>query len=407
MVYYAGYIVAFVISVAGVAFFAGSELAFVSSNRFRLRGMAREGLEGASIAQGLLKNPQVLLSVTLVGTNVFVILASSLATALLSGPFGAYAVPISTMAVTAVVLVFGEILPKAVSRTNPEVFLVRVGAGLRIAYYVLYPLAMVTSSIAALTIRFSPSRGRQADAARDEIKALVKEAAQSGFGLTSGTPADRVLDLSRMKVTAVMLPMDEVVCIDEEASVSDALKLASVSGHSRYPVYKRNRDNLVGVLHVRDLLGVPADSGIRVFARSAYFVPETQTVKKAILDMRYELRHLGMVTDEYGRPIGLLTFEDLVEEIMGEISDEYDRVGGSRLEIGAVISGSTPVDRLNEELRIELPKGAYDTVAGLILDLAGRIPKSGEVIEYDDFAFHVTEVRGKRIRRVRITKREG
>jgi CBS domain containing-hemolysin-like protein len=278
MFHYLIYALALAGSVTAVAFFEGSEIAFVSSNRFRIRGMAKRGWRGAATAQKLLEHPDILLSATLVGTNLFVVLAASLATNLLSQRLGAYSVPVSTVAVTAVVLVFGEVIPKAIGRANPEIFFARAATGLSLAYYVLYPLAKATSSIAWLLLRASGSARRQAAVTKDEIKALVKEAAQAGFGLTSPTYAYRVLDLSGIKVASVMIPMDAVTAIDEESGVREVLEVASQSGHSRYPIYKGSPDNIVGVLHVRDLLGAPPGSKVKVFARSGYFVPETKTV---------------------------------------------------------------------------------------------------------------------------------
>lgn len=405
MALYFIYVLAIAVSVVGVAFFAGSEISFVSSDRFRIRGMAKRGVKGASTARWLLENPATLLSVTLIGTNIFVVFASSLATAALSRALGAYSVVVSTVGVTIVILVFGEIIPKAFARTNPEVFLTRAAPGLSVAYFLLYPIAKVTSSIAALLGALSASSQRSAVVTRDEIRALVKEATEAGLGI-SPAYAHRVLDLSRMKVTSVMLPMEEVTCVDEESPVREALAIATKSGHSRYPVYKRTRENLIGVLHVKDLLGVPLDSKVKVFVRSGYFVPESKTVKDAIREMRDDLRHLGIVADEYGRPIGILTFEDLVEEIMGEISDEYDRAEGLHVMFGQVISGGTPVSLLNEELEINIPEGPYDTVAGFILEQTGSIPKKGDAVEFQGTLFQVVEVKGKRIRRVRITKKE-
>jgi putative hemolysin len=399
------YIIAICCSVAGVALFAGSETAFVSSNRFRIRSMSKRRVKGAAIANRLLASPGMFLSVTLVGTNILVVLASSLATALLGESLGAYAVVVSTVAVTSVILVFGEIIPKAIARTEPEAFLLRTAPGLGAAYFLLFPVARAVSLLASVFVRGS-SGGRAAAVTRDEIRALVKEAAQSGHGLTTQGYAHRVLDLSRMKVTGVMVPMDEVVCIDERATVSETLRMAARSGHSRYPVYRKTSDNLVGILHLKDLLGVPGDSSVRMFAQGAYFIPETKTVKTAIGEMRGDLRHMGIVTDEYGRAIGIVTFEDLVEEIMGEISDEYDQDGHPCAARGRIISGNTPIAVVNEEFEANLPDGAYDTVAGFILDHVGAVCRVGDTTEFGDLRFEVIEVRGKRIRRVRISKRE-
>jgi putative hemolysin len=404
MVYYLISILAICISVGGVAFFAGSEISFVSSNRFRIGSMARKRIKGAVTARWLLESPATLLSVTLVGTNICVVLASAIATDLLSRVLGSYSVLISTVGVTGIILVFGEIIPKAIARSRPEVFLSRASLGLGVAYFVLYPIARATSFIALGLARLSPAAEEGIAVTREEIRALVKEATQADIGLSSY--AHRVLDLSRMKVTTVMLPMDEVVSIEDESTVSDALVIASRSGHSRYPVYRRQPDNLIGILHFKDLLGAPAESRIKAFVRSGYFVPETKTVKEAIREMRSELRHLGIVADEYGRSIGIVTFEDLVEEIMGEISDEYDRTGGGRVAIGKAISGSTPVSTVNDELGTDIPDGAYDTLAGFILDRAGRVCRADDAVEFGGFLFRVIEVKGKRIKTVRITKRE-
>jgi putative hemolysin len=399
------YILATACSVAGNAFFAGSETAFVSSNRFRIRSMAKRHVRGAAIAGRLLRNPSMLLSVTLVGTNIFLILASSLATNLLAGVLGPYAVAVSTVVMTSIILIFGEIIPKAVARTEPEAFLLGTAPGLGAAYILLYPVAKVTSLLASLFVRASASEGA-AGVTRDEIRALVKEAAQSGHGFVTRGYAHRVLDLSRMKVTGVMVPMDDVVCVDEKSTVTETLAAASRGGHSRYPVYRKGTDNIVGILHLKHLLGAPGDSEIRMFAQRAHFIPETKSVKAAIGEMRGDLRHMGIVADEYGRPIGIVTFEDLVEEILGEISDEYDQAGGRGLGWGRIISGSTPVAVVNEELETNIPEGAYDTVAGFILDRRGAVCAVGETVEYEDLRFQVVEVKGKRIRKVRISKRE-
>jgi CBS domain containing-hemolysin-like protein len=393
-------------SIAGAAFFSGSEIAFVTSSRFRIRGRARRGSRGARIADWLLRRPAMLLSVTLVGTNVFVVLASSLLTDWLRESIGSYSVAVSIVTATGLILVFGEVIPKSLARYNPDGLLSRAAVGLGLAYIILYPVARVLSLIASLFVRLSSSVETSGKVTRDEIRAVVKDAAQARFGRTSHGHIHRVLDLSEIKVAELMVPMDEVICIDEEARVDQALELASRSGHSRYPVFKRSPDNLVSILHLKDLLGVRDDLKIRNFARKAYFIPETRDVRSAIRDMREDLRHLAIVADEYGRAIGVLTFEDLVEEIMGEISDEYDRVTRKHIDLGQPISGHTPVSRIRADLDIPIPDGPYTTLAGFLLDRTGALCSVGETVEFDGFEFQVIEVKGRRIRRVRITRKE-
>jgi putative hemolysin len=395
------------LAVAGVAFFAGGETAFISSDRFRVRGMATRSVRGAATARWLLDRPNMFVSMALVGTNICVVLASSLATDLLAGPLGKYAVPVSTFGMTAIILLFGEIAPKAVGRANPEKFMLEASPYMVAAYYLLYPVARAMASIAWLvTAAAGRSKDRSSVVTRGEIRALVKEAAQTGFGTTPNTYAHRALDLSRMKVTGVMLPMDDVVSLDAEATVGEALQVASRWGYSRYPVYRRTQADLVGILHIKDLLGAPEDSKVHFFTRAGNFVPETATIKQVMPAMQEDLRHLAVVTDEYGRPIGILTFEDLVEEIVGEIHDEYDWARGARISLGQAMSGNTPVAVVNEELEASIPEGTYSTIAGFILSHLGSIPKTGDRVEIGDFVCDITEVRGRRIRRVKIARKD-
>jgi putative hemolysin len=402
----AGNIAAVALAILGSGFFSGSETAFVSSNRFRIAAMAREGSRRASVASRLLQNPGTLLSVTLVGTNVCIVLASALATALLARYLGSYAVLTSTVGVTVFLLLFGEITPKAIARVSPEGFLVFVAPGLGAAYYLLYPVAFLTSSVASLFVGLSRHREQSLVVTREEIRALVREIARGGVKLPSHAYAYRVLDMSKMRVSSVMVPMDEVKCLDEGVTVRQALRESSRSGHSRYPVYKGNCENIVGILYVKDLLGAREDTRIRVFARSVRFVPESKTVKNAILEMRDESRHLCVVTNEYGRSIGIVTFEDVIEEVLGEISDEYDERGGMKLEIGGVTSGRIPISLVADELGLEIPAGSGDTLAGFLLHLRGQIPEPGEVIEHGDYRFRVIEVKGNRINKIRIARKE-
>jgi len=400
------HIMAIVVAVLGVGFFAGSETAFVSSNRFQISAMAKSGSWRARLARRLLADTSTLLSVTLVGTNVCVVLASALATALLAHYLGPYAVIVSTVTVTVFILLFGEIMPKTAARTNPEGFLTFVAPLLGAAYYVLYPVAVVTSSIASLFVRLSGHKERSGAVTREEIRAVVKEIAGATRNLPSHTYAYRVLDLARMKVTGVMVPMDEVNCFEEGVTVRHVLSETSRSGHSRYPVYKGTCEHITGILHIQDLLGAPEKASIRIFSRSAHFIPETQTVRKAIFEMRDDYRHLSVVTDEYGRSIGIVTFEDALEEILGEISDEYDGRAERRLKIGDVVSGRVPISLVEEELGLEAPEGSGDTLAGFLLHVSGQIPHAGAIIEHGGYKFYVVEVRGNRIRRVRIEDRE-
>ncbi len=399
-------VLAVVLAIAGVGLFAGSETAFVSSNRFRLMALSKKGKPGADIALKLISNPTTLLNVTLLGTNICVVVASAIATKMMEASMGSYSILASTLGVTSFILVFGEITPKAFARAHPERFLSATACLLALSYWILYPLALLTTSIASVFLPKGKGAERSKPVTREEIRALFKEIARSSWGVPVHRYAYRVLDLARMKVTSVMVPMDDVVCLSHDMTVGEALKVAEKSGHSRYPVYKGDRDNIVGVLHLKDLLGVPSRTRIAVFARSAYFIPETKTVKQVMIEIRDDIRHLSFVTDEYGRTIGVVTFEDVVEEILGEITDEYDQVASAGVEIGRPLSGNAPISLLREELDIDIPPGSYDTLAGFLLSKKGSIPEVGERIEHGEYVFEIVEVRRRRIRRVIVRRKQ-
>lgn len=393
-----------ILSVVGVGFFAGSETALVASSRYKLKAMVRGKRSGLSKAMIVADNRAMSLAMILIGTNIFLVITSALTTELLEQRFGGYSVLISTLGVTTVLLIFGEIIPKTIASKNPEGFLLVTLWGLLIMRYLFYPLGLLWEGFGKMLSRSLGRREWHLIGRREEIGILVREAMESSLAITPFSGVHRVLDLSRIKVGSIMKPMDEVECIDEKSTVEEARAIASRVGYSRYPVYRGSKDNIVGTLYIKTLLGMPGKASIRSFLRNPFFVPETQTLKVAMREMRDEARHLAIVADEYGRPVGIVTFEDLIEEIFGEISDEFDLDAPDTIALEKPIPGNTPVLLLNEMLDINIPEGSYQTVAGFILDRLGRMCHPGDFVEFDGYRIDVIEVKGRRIKTVRITK---
>ncbi|MGQ9604165.1 MAG: hemolysin family protein [bacterium] len=396
-----------IVSVVAVGFFAGSETALVSCSRYRVKALVRRKQRRLSRALITLDNRAMSLSVILIGNNIFVVLSSALTTNLLEQRFGGYSVLISTVAVTVVLLIFGEIIPKTVASRNPDGFLLRTLGGLLIAYYVLYPFGLVWAGLGKILSRFLGGREWHIIGSREEIGILTREAMESSLALTPFSGAHRVLDLSRITVGSIMKPMDEVECIDEGSTVEEAKEVATQTGYSRYPICRGTKDNIVGILNIKSLLGIPGKASIRSFVRSPFFVPEIQTLKTAMGEMHEEVKHLAIVADEYGRPVGIITFEDLIEEVIGEVSDEFDLGLPDKVTIGKPIPGNTPILLLNEILDINIPEGGYQTVAGFILDRLGRMCHPGDSVEFDGYRIEVLEMKGRRIKTVKISKAEG
>ncbi len=393
-----------IVSVLSVGFFSGSETALVSCSRYKVKALVRTKQKGLSKALTVLDNPAMTLAVILICTNMFVVIASAITTTLFERIVGGYSVAASTVVVTVALLIFGEIIPKTIASRNPEGFLLRTLGGLLVGYYLFYPFAIVWARFGELVKRLPGGKEWHLGGGREEIGILVREAMESSLALSPSLGIHRVLELGRIKVGSIMKPMDEVECIDEGSTVEEAKEIATRTGYSRYPVCRGTKDNIVGILNIKSLLGIPGKASIRSFLRSPFFVPVTQTLKTAIREMREEAKHLAIVADEYGRPVGIITFEDLIEEIVGEISDEFDLATPDKVAIGKPIPGNTPLLLINELLEISIPEGGYKTIAGFILDRLGRMCHPGDSVEFDGYRIDVLEVKGRRIKTVRITK---
>jgi len=392
------------------ALFSAAEMAFIAANRVRLRHLAEGGNRTAARYLESFHQPEHLLSTAMMGVTIAHITASTVATWALLPLAGGAAALVVTVALTPIMLVFGEVIPKAVAREWATALILRLFRVIELAAMILAPLTwganMVVGGALALFGRRRTSTRQFVS--REELKLLLQMEPQEADVTTSEAEMiDKIFDLGETAVREVMVPMVDVVALPETATPDDAVRLISERGFSRIPVFADRILNVVGVVTAMDLLRRGAQAAdVRALMRPATYVPETKRIDELLTEMQKTRVQLVVVVDEYGAAVGIVTIEDIVEQIVGEIQDEHDRTPDSveRLPDGSYrVAGRAAIDELNEALEWDLPKGDFETVAGLVLATVHRIPLVGEVFQVGRYSFTVLEADSRRVLTVRIT----
>jgi putative hemolysin len=391
------------------ALFSAAEMSFIAANRLRLRHLAEVGNRNAARYLESFKRPERLLSRAMMGVTIAHVTASSVATWWLAPRVGAAAVVV-TLALTPLMLVFGEVIPKAIAREWATALVLRLFQVIEIAGALLAPLswsanALVGGALALFGYRRTTTR---AFVSREELKLLLQmEPEEADVTSSEAEMIDKIFDLGETTVREVMVPMVEVAALPETASPDDCVRLIADRGFSRIPIYADRILNVVGVVTAMDLLRQGAEArDVRAFMRPGTYVPETKRIDDLLREMQKARVQLVVVVDEYGAAVGIVTVEDIVEEVVGEIRDEHDRALDTveRLPDGSYrVAGRANVDELNEALDWELPKGDFETVAGLVLATVHRIPLVGEIVRVGRYTITVLEADARRVLTVRIT----
>ncbi len=397
------------------AFFSGSETALISFRKMRLKHLVRKGHKGAILVDRLLRQTDRLLATILVGNNLVNVAASVLTGVLaierLEPLFGEeVAMLVATLVMTFLLLIFAEITPKTYSAYHAERVSFWVARPIYGFSILLHPFVTVATSISNVFLRvFLRIKPEKAAISTDEIRSIISYGEEEGvLEKEKREMLHGIFDISQTMVKEVMVPRPDIVAIEIRDPVEEVLKKIGDTGHSRYPVYQDEIDNIVGFLFVKDLIDYwarPEAFEIKRVLRSVTYVPETKRVDLLLGEFRREKRQISMVADEYGSVAGLVTMEDLLEEITGEIQDEYDLEAEKieRLADGSMIlDGSLTLDEVYESTRVKLPKGEYETVAGFLLEIFGKIPKESEVISFGQFLFAAHKVVRHRILKVKI-----
>ena len=390
-------------------FFSAAEMAFIAANRLRLRHLAEEGNRVAAEYLEAFHKPARVLSTAMMGVTVAHIIASSAVTFALLPRFGGMAPLVATAVLTPVMLVFGEIIPKAVAREWATRLILTLYRPLVWASALLAPFVAFAQAVVSLLLRLVG--GQQPDVrhfvSREELKNLLQmEPGEASMSTQEAEMIDNIFDLGETTVREVMVPLVDVAMVPETASPMDAVALIQQRGFSRLPVFVERETNITGVVTAMDLLhrGDAARTA-RELMRQPIYVPEAKRIDELLREMQKARVHLAVVVDEYGGATGIVTLEDVVEEIVGEIEDEHDRTPASveRLPDGSYwVAARTNIDELNEALDWTLPKRDYETIAGLVLSTLGRIPRTGEEFQVPGYTITVLEADSRRVVAVKI-----
>ncbi|ARS89187.1 hemolysin family protein [Natrarchaeobaculum aegyptiacum] len=408
--------VAVLIALSG--FFSSSEIAMFNLPRHRLEGMVEDGVEGAALVKRLKDDPHRLLVTILVGNNIVNIAMSSIATALLGLYFGGLtAVVLATFGITAIVLLFGESVPKSYAVENTESWAVRISKPLKATEYLLFPLIVLFDYLTRQVNRLTGSTGaiETPYVTRDEIQEMIESGEREGvLEEEEHEMLQRIFRFNNTIVKEVMTPRLDVTAVPKDADIDEAIETCIQSGHGRIPVYDGSLDNILGVVRIRDLVRDlnygEADDDLELddLIQPTLHVPESKNVDELLTEMRENRLHMAIVIDEFGTTEGLVTMEDMVEEIVGEILE-----GGEELPIEdldertILVRGEVNIEDVNEALEIDLPEGEeFETIAGFIFNRAGRLVEEGEEITYDGVRITVETVENTRIMKARLQKLE-
>jgi magnesium and cobalt exporter, CNNM family len=405
--------------VLGNAFFVAAEYALVTARRSRLTEFADRGMRRARIALRIMDSPVRFIGTVQLGITAFSIALGAIGEPLVEhflDPFLATGVAfvIAFAIVTYLHVTLGELVPKAIALTKNEATALWVALPVEAVYVATYPVVwFLQASANAFTRLFGiePAPAGVIAHTEQDIRMIVAAAEDAGeIQEAEEEMLYKVFDFASKEASEVMVPRPEVVAISVDMPPEDALTTVVDSPYTRYPVYRDSLDEIVGVLHVRDLFAAMHDFGIAAvllesIVRPAYVVPETKDLAALLADFRREKQHMAIVVDEYGAMEGIVTLEDILEEIVGEIEDEFDLPDTSieRIDDKHIrIEGTYTIDDFNEEFGTELEEGDYHTMAGIVFGELGRQPEVGDEVTVDGLRLRVLEVEGSRIGRIEV-----
>lgn len=399
-----------------LAFFWGAETALFAANRLKLRHLEEKGNTNARVALGLFARPARLLSTVLISNNIVNTALVVLATTTLVALLGAEQGPLAAFAFATFVLIVVEIVSKSAAAHHADRFSLVAARPVSWLSVLLTPIIRVFSFITNLLSRPFGARVRS-DApmvTEEEIQLLVRMGEEQGvLEQDEREMIHSIFAFGDTVVREVMVPRIDMVAVEADDPIEAILEVVRTHAHTRIPVYHETVDQIVGLIHVKDLLSAFREGRlagtVRDFVRPAYFVPDSKRLDDLFREMRRKKVHMAIVVDEYGGTAGLVTIEDLLEEIVGQIQDEYDveeppiKVLNERV---ALVDGRVNLEEVNAALDLTLPAGEVDSVGGFVVSLLGHVPTQGERVAYDGVELAVEQVDGNRIAQVKITKAE-
>lgn len=391
-------------------FFSGSELAIVVSDKLRIKNRAKNGDAHCQMTVDLIKNPRRLFSTTLLGTNVCVVTASTVLTFYIIQRYGqeysAFALLLSP-----IVLIFGEVLPKSVYQHHADYLATKVGPILWWLSYAFFPAVWFLSRLTALLMGgVKKVSGLEPKLSREELALILasKETVSSDMSAEERKMIKRVFDLADAEVKNIMIPLVEVEMLPVSADIDAAENIFDLKGYSRLPIFEHRSTNIIGIIDSGDCIFADKTKRISDIMKGVIYVPENMPLYELYESLQEEKEELAVVVDEFGGAVGLVTLEDLLEEFIGDIRDEYElaKQHCHKIQEGRyLVSGRMEVEEANSVIGLNIPDGDYETVAGFILEKFGYIPVIGERVEFEGWEYIVKNATPRAILEIEVSKK--
>lgn len=402
-------IIVMVLCIVLSGFFSATETAFSSVNKIKMISLSENGNKKAARVLELLENFDNFISTVLIGNNVVNILLTSLTTALFITLVGSYGTTLSTVVTTLVVLLFGEIAPKTMAKRAPENFAMVALPIMEFFIVILTPFTFVFSLWTKMLSKIG-NNTEDSSITDDELLTIVNEAhSEGGIDEYESELIKKAIVFDDSQAGDILTPRVDIIAVPTDATDEEITEVFSESGYTRIPVYEGTLDNIVGIIHQKDYYESVIEGGkpLSEVIQKAMFVAPSMKISLLLRELQTQKEHLAVVVDEYGGTAGLVTMEDILEELVGEIWDEHDEVVEDIEEVGAdtyIVQGTLPIDEMLEFFHVKCEETEADTVSGWVMEQMGKIPEERDSFEYMNLAIEIEEIVNRRITKVKIIK---
>ncbi|MDO5716468.1 MAG: hemolysin family protein [Tissierellia bacterium] len=386
------------------AFFSSSETAIVSTNKFKVRKLMDDKVKNATLLHRLVNDPSRTISAILIGNNIVNIAATSISTAIFVRAIPKYGTLVATIVMTLLVLVFGEIIPKNLANRNPETYAIKVTPYIHWIAIFLTPFVKMFNALAK---KFYGPESKD-EFTEDDLITIINVSHEEGvLEGDEKTMIQKIFEFTDSQAKDIMTPRTSIVALPLDIDPDELMGKVKELNFSRIPIYDDNIDDIVGILNVRDLVGKKLDDkfSLKALLRPAYFQYESKSNIQLLSELKRKKYTMAVILDEYGGTSGIVTIEDIVEEIVGDISDEYDEEDNPIRKIGNnhySIKGDTDIEDINERLGIHLESKDYESIGGYVIGLAGKFPKDGEMYQSANYEFFIEKAEPTKVEKVRL-----
>ena len=403
------------------AFFSGSETSLTSASKPRMHNLARTGKKNAKIFEELFRNKEMLICTILFANNLVNILASAIATKILIELTNNEGILYATIIMTLMILIFGELIPKTLALSKADQFALKIAPFMKVLVYILYPLTVTLNFVATSILKIFGVN--YLNFKKEEVSEKREEELRGAIDL-HGEDSSKdeknmlksILDLDDITVGSIMIPRKDIFSLSSNIKYNELITKLNNSPHSRIPIWEKNPENIIGIFHIRKLIEIKVDEpktfNIKSLCQKPWFIPESTRLDNQLLEFKRRKEHFSIVVDEYGEFLGIVTLEDIIEEIVGEIDDEHDvlKISKGSEDIKSIsgktylVKGNVTIRELNKELNINIPVSNASTVAGLVLYESRTIPKKGQIFSFFDLKFEILSKKNNQITLVKIIK---